>query len=218
MPLPMVHLAVAARLVAAREPTGLPESADIPEFYLGSIAPDAIHARGGTGRDDKLDTHFARGHPAQFDLGALGLMLTEHWAGGELVSFAEGYAAHVLTDHLWQTTVAAAFRQRVQREGLEADRRALYYEDCDKLDFSLYDTSPWRPAVWAHLSSVTARDFPPFLTATEIEAWRDRVLGWFDKNPAMRLHDATRISASEVEAFIDLAAREVANRVREWRT
>jgi len=223
MPLPMVHLAVAVRLVVAREPTGSPESADTPEstdsaeFYLGSIAPDAIHTRDGAGRSEKLDTHFAHGYPRQYDLGALGAMLAEHRVGGELVSFAEGYAAHVLTDRLWQDTLVAAFRQRMQREGAELDLRALYYRDCDKLDFDIYDTAPWRSAVWGYLSAAAVCDFSPFLTASEIAAWRDRVLGWFDQNPAMRLHEATQISSSEVEAFIHRAAGEVAGQMREWR-
>ena len=218
MPLPMVHLAVAVRLVAAGESTDSPESADSAEFYLGSIAPDAIHTRDGAGRSEKLDTHFAQGYPRQFDLGALGAMLTAHRAGGKLVSFAEGYTAHVLTDRLWQDTVAAAFRQRMQQQGLEAERRALYYRDCDKLDFDIYDAAPWRPTVWGYLSTAAARDFAPLLTATEISAWRDRVLGWFDKNAPMRLHTVTQISPGDVETFIDRAVVEVADHIREWRT
>ena len=218
MPLPMVHLAVAVRLAAARKSADSPEFADMAEFYLGCIAPDAIHARAGAGRDDKRDSHYAQGHPARCDLGALAKMLTGGWASGKRVSFAEGYAAHVLTDHLWQDTVAAAFRERMQREGLEADLRVLYYQDCDKLDLDLYDTAPWRPAVWGHLASATVPDFPPLLTASEIASWRDHVLGWFDKNPDKRLHDAARISQSEIDAFIDYAAGEVANRMREWRS
>jgi hypothetical protein len=162
MPLPMVHLAVAVRLMAERA------FADATGFYLGSIVPDAIHARTGARRDDKLHSHYQRGHPAHLDLDALSDMLTAHWAAGEMVPFAEGYAAHVLTDELWRDTVDAAFLQHVQREGQGADYSALYYRDCDKLDFDLYDTSSWRPVVWAHLSSAAAHNFPPLLTASEI--------------------------------------------------
>ena len=217
MPLPMVHLAVAVRLLAGREFTDWPESTDSAEFYLGSIAPDAVHARAGAGRDDKLDSHLAQGHPAQFDLDALARMLKEHWASAEFVPFAEGYAAHVLTDHLWQQTVAEAFRQRMQQEGLWEERRALYYQESDKLDFCLYDTAPWRPVVWGRLSAAMVHGFAPFLTAEEISWWRDRVLGWFDKHPDMRSYTATRISRSEIDAFIDLAVDEAARRMREWR-
>lgn len=51
MPLPMVHLAIAvqAHKLISSEPT--------PAFLLGSIAPDAIHMRPNTTRNDKQKTH-----------------------------------------------------------------------------------------------------------------------------------------------------------------
>ena len=51
MPLPMVHLSVAHLLIRDH---GYPAS---PAFYLGSIAPDAIHARPGTESRDKRRVH-----------------------------------------------------------------------------------------------------------------------------------------------------------------
>ncbi|MCP1135166.1 hypothetical protein NKT34_17850 [Paenibacillus polysaccharolyticus] len=53
MPLPMVHLSVAHQLANT-----LPEPLDLGAFYLGNIAPDAIHIREGTTREDKQYTHF----------------------------------------------------------------------------------------------------------------------------------------------------------------
>lgn len=47
MPLPMVHLLTARRWAQNR-----PALRDCPEFYLGVIAPDAIHTRPGVNRDD----------------------------------------------------------------------------------------------------------------------------------------------------------------------
>jgi len=59
MPLPMVHLAVAVRLYEAQGV--LPPSG----FLLGSLAPDAIHARPGTQRADKDVTHLLPGGDRQ---------------------------------------------------------------------------------------------------------------------------------------------------------
>jgi hypothetical protein len=56
MPLPMVHLAVAVRVHEVE--SRVPSSA----FLLGSIAPDAIHMRPGTGRDDKRRVHLVDPH------------------------------------------------------------------------------------------------------------------------------------------------------------
>ncbi len=53
MPLPMVHLAVAIQMHR------LEQRIPSPDFLLGSIAPDAIHMRPDTGREDKQRVHLA---------------------------------------------------------------------------------------------------------------------------------------------------------------
>lgn len=54
MPLPLVHLAIAAQLCRQHnKPLA-------PAFLLGSLAPDAIHLRLGSTRTDKQATHFFR--------------------------------------------------------------------------------------------------------------------------------------------------------------
>ena len=50
MPLPMVHLSTAVKINTLQ---GLKS----PEFYLGSISPDAVHMRTGFVRDDKIRSH-----------------------------------------------------------------------------------------------------------------------------------------------------------------
>ncbi len=46
MPLPMVHLSTAVKINTLQDLKS-------PEFYLGSISPDAVHMRTGFVRDDK---------------------------------------------------------------------------------------------------------------------------------------------------------------------
>jgi hypothetical protein len=59
MPWPMVHFAIAEKLFD-HEP--------LPEFLLGSIAPDAIHMRENTTRQDKNKTHLCRADGTMPDL------------------------------------------------------------------------------------------------------------------------------------------------------
>ena len=54
MSLPMVHLAVAYNWRSDDKNFKLH---DDPDFYLGAISPDAIHARRDSTRDDKHKTH-----------------------------------------------------------------------------------------------------------------------------------------------------------------
>lgn len=55
MPLPMIHLAVAREY--AKASANFAGLINCPEYYLGSISPDAVHMRPGTGKSDKGITH-----------------------------------------------------------------------------------------------------------------------------------------------------------------
>ena len=59
MPLPMIHLAVAREY--AKASANFAGLINCPEYYLGSISPDAVHMRPGTGKSDKGITHLLPG-------------------------------------------------------------------------------------------------------------------------------------------------------------
>jgi hypothetical protein len=211
MPLPMVHLSIAHRLV---ERYGYPSS---PAFYLGSIAPDAIHKRAGTDRRDKLDVHLiGEGGLDESRLRAFLADSEERVDGGVL---ALGYAAHVLTDVRWREDILLPFRaqheERLRRDETSrnemsvAELRTLYYNECDKVDLDLYDRQPWRPEVWALLRAVRARDLDGLLTAGEIAAWRDRVLVWFDDNRHRADYTPQYLTLDRILTFVDQAATRV---------
>jgi len=173
MPLPMVHLAVVIQLCKQH---GRDAS---PAFLLGSIAPDAIHSRPGTDRNDKQRVHL-KDLPDEKCERVQSLFIKYYGEGGEESEFAEGYAAHILTDRLWEETVITWFREEVQAMS-EQDQRQLYYDETDQVDFDLYKTVPWREEVWHKLREAEARDFDNLLTSEEIRGWQERTLNWFEK-------------------------------------
>jgi hypothetical protein len=224
----MVHLSIAHRLARAY---GYSSS---PAFYLGSIAPDAIHMRAGTGRADKLAVHLV-GQDG-IDLDRVQALVARDGPGDGL---ATGYAAHVLTDAYWRETVILPFRARHEErlsrgEMAVDDLRALYYDECDQVDIELYDRAPWRPQVWELLRSARARDMDGLLVgaalpgaalpgaalpgaalasaalaAHEIERWRDRVLPWFEINRHKADYAPRYLTLERVLAFIDEATTRV---------
>ncbi len=213
MPLPMIHLSIAHHLV---ETYGY---LSCPAFYLGSIAPDAIHIRAGTGRADKLAVHFI-GQDG-IDLDRVQALIARDRLGDGLTT---GYAAHVLTDVYWRETVILPFRaqheERLSRGEMAVDDlRTLYYDECDKVDLDLYDREPWRPQVWELLRSARARDLGGLLagvglsgvdlSAHEIERWRDRVLLWFEINRHKADYTLQYLTLERVLAFIDEATTRV---------
>ena len=211
MPLPMVHLAVAVRM---RELQGL---ALTPAFLLGSISPDAIHMRPATGPDDKLRVHL-RDAPDADHLRVRTLLL-RHWAErSSAADFAEGYAAHLLTDRLWIDTVFASFRASIPADLTRQEYRALYYRDTDQIDLELHHRMPWRPQVWRRLAAAEARDFFPLLTAEEIERWQQRTLDWYDKLKGEPGIKPLYITLAAVQAFIERAAETTVRQFANWRS
>ena len=208
MPLPMVHLSIAHHLVEAYA------YPSCPALYLGSIAPDAIHVRAGTGRADKLAVHLVGQDGIDLDR-VRALVARDGPADGLLT----GYAAHVLTDVYWREAFILSFRaeheERLSRgEMAVAELRGLYYDECDKVDLELYDRAPWRPRVWELLRSAHARDLDGLLAgaalaADEIERWRDRVLSWFEINRHKADYTPQYLTLERVLAFIDEASARV---------
>jgi hypothetical protein len=206
----MVHLSVAHRLV---ERYGYPST---PAFYLGSIAPDAIHKRAGTDRADKFDVHLIG--KDGLDVDQLRAFLsrqseTPAEAGdvGRAADTAMGYVGHILTDIRWREDVVLRFRapfheRLLRHEMAVAELRALYYRECDKVDLELYDQQPWRPEVWGLLRAAQARSLDGLLTASEIAGWRDRVLSWFEANQHKADYTPRYLTLERVLTFIDDAA------------
>jgi hypothetical protein len=197
----MVHLSVAHCLIRDH---GYPESG---EFYLGNIAPDAIHVRPGTEGQDKRAVHLFG--PDGLRREPLRALLAQ---GRPL---ATGYVVHVLTDQAWRAEILLPFRRpRVERMPYP-ELRTLYYNETDKLDLDLYDEQPWRPAVWEQLQRARAEDVglegePPLLTADEIDAWRVRTLGWFDVHREKAGYQPQYITRELVWPFIPKTAAQIA--------
>jgi hypothetical protein len=209
MALPMVHLAVAHDLVIAcgYRPT--------PAFYLGSIAPDAIHMRPGTGKNDKNVVHLHKdGTP---DPGRVQQFISERWRGSENVAFAEGYCVHLLTDHYWFGEFIGPWRARLDDKIPDHERRTLYYNECDKIDLDLYDQLPWRQEVWDLLQSAKPCDFEELLSQREVGLWRDRVLYWYGKNRHKQAYRPQYLTQEMALGFIEDASVSICRQMRQWK-
>ncbi len=210
MPLPMVHCAIAVQLFSFQE-----RQIDA-EFILGSIAPDAIHMRPNTSRDEKHRTHL--NEPADTPEHLQLQMLLQQYKGTPepLESFAKGYAAHILTDRLWLQTVYPSFDKKLVSHPDTDFKRTLYYQETDQVDFNLYRVSPWQPRVWELLEAAVAPDFKPLLNALEIDQWRKRTLNWFDTLKQEPNITPTYITDEVVAQFILGAADEITDRFTQW--
>ncbi|CAM4161634.1 zinc dependent phospholipase C family protein [Paenibacillus alkaliterrae] len=198
MPLPMVHISIAEKIFRHK---GMEINAD---FLLGSIAPDAIHMREHTTREDKRRTHFGMNEESNVeDLFQIKLRLffDSYHTDKQQYWFAKGYIAHVLTDLIWLHTVYRDFRTSIADNPM-ADERSVYYAETDQVDFNLFQNEPWRPEMWDILSNAVSVGVPGMLSAEEVEKWKARTLLWFtdsSKEPGVK---PEYITEEKVQLFI----------------
>ena len=176
MPLPMVHLAVAEKVSSALEIT------DPGSFWLGSIAPDAVHMRENFRSEYKLASHLRDSMETSKEIvleRAIHMIRTAD--GCQNRDFTVGYGVHVATDMIWNRTIFEDFKQRYQEAGFPADdQKSVYYNDTDQLDFVLFERLPWRERVWQEFEQCESVGMNGLVSADEAECWKQRTLHWFD--------------------------------------
>lgn len=204
----MVHLSVAVNMYGADQNS---------YFFLGSIAPDAIHIRPNTRYHDKISVHLADLPEQRFERARqLFAQYRTDESDANETAFADGYVTHLLTDFLWRERVIGQFRKQVP-SSLPYDKKwKLYYQETDQNDFNLYCQMPWRKSVWAKLSETIPGNFGIFLTSDEIAKWRDRVLRWFDDKEKEPKIEPVYISYKKTQNFINQVSPEIKRILEEW--
>ncbi len=209
MPGPMIHLTIAHRL---NEHFGFPDDGF---FYLGNIAPDAIHMRPQAGRPEKRAVHFYYHEGLHFD--ALKDFASTLRLQQGLSPFADGYCAHVLTDKLWFEQVTRPFRAQLPSALSLEEYRRLYYRETDSLEIFLYNTKEWRARVWSLLLNPETPDASDVLSSQEIGLWKERVLKWPGENQEKGSYEPTLFTRDVLQSFTDRATSEIADTILSWK-
>ncbi|MEK4369928.1 zinc dependent phospholipase C family protein [Paenibacillus sp. FSL R5-0473] len=218
MPLPMVHLNI-ANLIA----DSLQIQADRGSFYLGNIAPDSIHMREGTTRDDKEYTHFNPKDDGDYvgELKDLYSFYMQQLTDEGWKWFVRGYFMHVLTDYYWFRSVHPEFVERVNKvdqhtgSSRSKDELArLYYQETDQIDFNLYQGSSWSEEVWQVLNSSPGYDMTGRLTADEIVRWRDHTFSFLNgEEPGIT---PEFITGERVQVFVEETVERLIALLSSW--
>ncbi|WP_171651842.1 zinc dependent phospholipase C family protein [Paenibacillus foliorum] len=207
----MIHLSVAVNYM---------ENEDIPAaFLLGNIAPDSIHMRKGTNRDDKRRTHLNVENGAN-KMDFIHAQYQHHIIQNNDEAwkwFVRGYFAHLLTDYFWVHSVYAQFKEQTSNDQLPPDDvKRAYYTDTDQIDFHIYKTKPWTPEVWTKLIATPIFPFAPYLSADEINFWRLRTIHWFDLLCEEPRITPKYITSSMAEKFISETTCKIKDLITGW--
>ena len=145
---------------------------DLPQFYLGSIAPDSIHNREGYVSDYKKASHLCVGpekwgYLTNNDENAQNALnyLCEKSESGDF-DFLVGYCTHILTDIYNNIALWTIFKQKYPGE-LKKGYESLYYQENSRLDLEFALTHEKSAAFWRYLSESHGVDLYPITPADE---------------------------------------------------
>ena len=203
MPLPMVHLSIAKKLIDA----GF-NANSLSQFFLGSIAPDAIHMRKDADRLAKNETHLipkGKKWPDVDEADYFNFMVNYINKNKDNADydFLWGYGIHILTDMYWTNSVYLKFDEEYNNDTAPIqEQRWAYYNDTDILDQALFNECKWKDDVWTHLRNAEYSDFINLLSAQEIKLWNERTLHWFNSGESQHKNPLRYIMQSDIEGFI----------------
>ncbi len=155
---------------------------NLPLFYSGNIAPDAIHSRVGYQRDFKKHTHLTEGMGgADFQIPEkvcvfherLNSFINERMAEkGDNFDLYLGYVCHLVVDELFNISlrkkmVEAMEKDNIPNEGPQLARDILF--DMDIIDSEIMARYPFKNDVQKILSEVWGLDVPDMVTAEETD-------------------------------------------------
>ena len=178
MPTPIIHLCVAKELLDVFD------IHDKPNYYLGSISPDAMYLTPTYYDLEGYEEQYIKTH-----LAALGHSEREkearnfiaNYRTGKDGDFYFGYGIHLLTDVYWREVVYPKYEQMFSGELQHDELRTQFYEDARHFDLAFYEKFKLGADVWGYLEKSTPFDVNDLLTVPEIERWKDNVLALFDE-------------------------------------
>lgn len=204
MPLPMVHLSVARKI--ALKNTKLIQN---PHYYLGSIAPDAIHSRVNSSKLDKCRTHI-RSNDSTWYADSIEFASKHKNHEGKVEPFYIGYEIHILIDLLWEDSVHCDMRKMMDRDNIKkCNQSSIYYSETDQLDFELFKFYQWRNEVWDFIDKADALDVDEILTKEEIDKWKVRTLHWYDLGVSKYTNPIKYLNINILSDFINNASDKV---------
>ncbi|MHB1152383.1 MAG: zinc dependent phospholipase C family protein [Eubacteriales bacterium] len=202
MALPMVHLNVAKNISDSNNII----INNIPDFYLGAIAPDAVHMTEVQSGEAKSISHLnARAKDTTENLRAI----TDFIDCNKLSdSFYLGYIVHVLTDVFWVDNIYNLYISRYKND-IEPvqDKYWAYYNDTDQLDFVLYKETFRQNEIWQELYKSQPAGIDNIIGKSEVEKWKHHTLKWYESGKSRHQNPIRYITIEELHEFITSAAK-----------
>ena len=156
-----------------------------PQFYLGNIAPDAVHNRANYISDYKKDSHLCVGDEKW------GMITNNDEWKNTVISFLNrhkysenhdfivGYCCHILSDIYNNIALWIPFKQKYADE-MEKGIFNLMIQETNMIDIELALTHEKKDIFWSNIQQSVGVDLEDIVCATEIEKQKDNILNiWY---------------------------------------
>ena len=209
----MTHLAI------AKEVNDLLDIAvDLPQFYIGSIAPDSVHFRDNYNGEMKKKSHYCP------NIKPWGNISTaeecNQWLDYALqklkaqkkphTDFYWGCFIHIISD-VWNTRENFIhYKNWCTRENVPAD---AYFSEQKNVDQTMYKTVPWRDEVWKYLSEAHGESFNTVIKANEVEKYKDYIFSTCNNGIVEPVYSKVLLTIKSNNNFIKRSAQAIANLV-----
>lgn len=209
----MTHLYIAKNIYQR-----FPETIkDLSQFYLGTVAPDAVHNRAGYISDYKKASHLCVGDERW------GMVTNnDEWIESILeflyknenshnYNFILGYSCHVLSDIYNNIAVWTPFRLRYPNE-LAKGYGGLYHQESEKVDIELAMREENRDNFWVHLEKAKSTGLNDIIFAEEIEKQKENILyNWYKDKEHPDISSNKLVTIESTMNFVEDATNFIAS-------
>jgi hypothetical protein len=215
MPFQMTHLHIAKNIHQL-----FPETIkDLSQFYLGTVAPDAVHNRAGYISDYKKASHLCVGDERWG-------MLTNNdkWIESVLeflyknknsdnYNFILGYSCHVLSDIYNNIAVWTPFRLEYPDE-LAKGYGGLYHQESEKVEIELALREENKDNFWVHLEKAKSTSLNDIIFAEEIEKHKENILyNWYKDKEHQDISSNKLVTIESTMNFVEDATNFIVSKI-----
>lgn len=220
MPGSSTHIAIADKIYSI---LGNDVISDLPLFFGGNIAPDAIHAKPGYQREDKRRTHLTEGmsidefqNPAKLAIfhERVNKFIKDYYLSSDKDrDLYLGYVIHLLTDELSNTILRTPFNRLMFKYKIgqsECDLFNSILSDIEYADKYVLNRYPYAQNVISVLDSVWDYEIKGFVEKSEINSSKHYVINKFRENKPPQ-KEMKYYSYTDALEFIDYSAYMILN-------
>lgn len=215
MPFQMTHLHIAKNIYKL-----FPEKINnLPQFYLGNIAPDGVHNREGYISDWKKASHLCVGDEpwgliSNNDewIENVQKFLTKHRDSNDFY-FILGYCCHILSDIYNNVAVWTPFlRKNPDQWG--KGYSGVYHQESEKVDKILFLRDENNDDFWVYLEKSRPIDLYDFISAEEIEKHKENLLyNWYKDKELPDISAHKLITLESINNFIEGATNFIVSKI-----